>query len=202
MLFVERLGLFHCLGKQEGFLFSWRQCCVRVLGMRILGWGWQIPPAPRVLWCLLMVWPPSPSPFPGLFGAVTIELHEWGIQGYTFAQLVYRGSVFCWQGHFCLGNFPGESENIHICPGYLVAQLELLGSVIWTDLGKCQAFPSCACLWFQPTSVHACGSNQQASDFLLEGFSCKLFPPTGLSMWGWDQTRERGEMPAVGTYWV
>lgn len=37
MLFVERLRLFHCFRRHEGFLFSLRQCCMRVLGMWILG---------------------------------------------------------------------------------------------------------------------------------------------------------------------
>ena len=131
------------------FFFPLRQCCVHVLGTWILGVrladssGFE-----RSGDCFRFDLCQLP-PLPLFFGTVT--LLTCVNEGCTFTQLVYHGSVFCWQGPFCLGNFPGEPENFHICPGCLVAQLELLGSVTWTDLGKSQAFLRCACLWFQPT---------------------------------------------------
>lgn len=145
MLIIERLRLFHRFRKHEGFLSSLSQCCVRGVGMWILGVTLaDLLGSERSRDCLTSVG----FSFPSVFGTVT-PLNCMN-EGYTFIQLVYHGSAFCWQRHFSLGSYPGESKNFHVCPGCLVDQLELLGSVIWTGPGKCQAFLYCSCLWLQP----------------------------------------------------
>lgn len=85
-------------------------------------------------------------------------------------------------GDFCVGIFSGGSENFHIFRGCLVAQLKLLSIMTWTELGKSQAVPCCACLRIQPTGFW----------FPSGGFTSEPFPLTDLSLWGLESQERAG----------
>lgn len=80
MLFIERLRLFHCFRKHEGFLFSWRQCCMCVLGMEIR--GARLADSSRSERGLVTAAGLASISFslPSVsWHCDSIELHEWGI---------------------------------------------------------------------------------------------------------------------------
>jgi len=59
--------------------------------------------------------------------------------------------------------------------------------------------------WANPRHFYAVrvyGFNQQAADFLLEGFICKPFCLRDPSLWCLERSHERGEVPAVRACWV
>lgn len=173
MLFLERLGWCHCFGKHEGFLPSLRQCCVHVLGMgvfgvRLAGFGRGLVAASELCQLLLSLWP--------------LVLWLCGTAIVRDAPSPKESTMEVQFGDFCVGIFSCGSENFHIFRGCLVAQLKLLSIMTWTELGKSQAVPCCACLRIQPTGFW----------FPSGGFTSEPFPLTDLSLWGLESQERAG----------
>lgn len=95
ILFLERLGLFHCLRKHEGFIFPWGSALCMCWEWESLGWGWQV--LGRVWWLL---WALSAPPLPLFFGAVALQ---------NCTQGIHHGSAFWW---LLCGNFSQVDQRI------------------------------------------------------------------------------------------
>lgn len=145
MLFIERL--FHCFRKHEGFMFSLKQCCFHMLGVWILG-----------------------VRLAGLAGSERSgDCFRFDVR-HLFLSLPFLAVWFYWPAW--MRDSPSSSESaMELCfadrdtsvseifqvnqriPAFVkdaIRQLELFGSVVWTELGEPQVFLCCTCWWFQP----------------------------------------------------
>lgn len=135
ILFLESLGLFRCSRKHEEFLFPWDSAARAGNGDL---WGE-----------VGGFWEGSGDCFSSEFCQLLLSL--WVLVLCLCRTAPKESTMGVHFGDFRVGTFSGGSENLHIFLGCLVAQLKLLNSMIWTELGKSQAFPCCACLRFQLT---------------------------------------------------
>lgn len=150
ILFLERLGLFPCFRKHEGFLFSLRQCCVHVLGMgifgvRLAGFGKGLVAASA----LSSVSSSSPSDF---WCCGSVELHPrtllWKcIPCGNFFQVYQRISTFFWGAWW-----PSWSNWAAWCEQSWGKPRHFLAVHVWGFSPQVSGFPLGFHLWTLPSN--------------------------------------------------
>lgn len=164
MLFLERLGLFHCFRKHKGF-FPLRECCVHVLGMgipvvKLAGFGKGLVAA------LGSVSSCSPS---GFWHCGSVELHQG----------ICHGSVFWW---LLCGSFFQVDQRI---PTFF-------WHAWWPNWSHWAAWSEQS--WGIPRHFHAVMSEVSAHVFLFPsgGFTSEPFLLTDPSLWGLESQEGAG----------